>query len=109
MSAARLAQLQSRRAYLVALAAQQRADMARSFEAWKGPAALVDRGVAAWRFLKARPLLLAAGATLVVIVRRRRAMTWLSGLAALWRLYRMLTDRPPLPLPRPRQAPVRKG
>jgi hypothetical protein len=88
MSSGRLVKLQARRAHLVALAARQRADIARAFEAWKGPAALIDRGVAVWNFLKARPLLLAAGAALVVVLRRRHAMTWLSGAVALWRLYR---------------------
>lgn len=88
MSAGRLLELQARRAHLIALAARQRTDIAHAFQAWEGPAALIDRGVAAWNYLRARPLLLAAAAALVVILRRRHAARWLSGAVAIWRLYR---------------------
>jgi hypothetical protein len=89
MSSERLRELQVRRAHLLALAARQRLEIARSLEAWEGPMVLINRGIIVWKFLRSRPLLLAAGAALLVMLKRRRAMTWLSSAVALWRLYRV--------------------
>jgi hypothetical protein len=88
MISSNLRELQARRAHLVALASRQRADIARGFEAWERAFSLLDRGISVWNFLKSHPLLLGAAMSLVVILRPRRAVTWLSSAVALWRLYR---------------------
>ncbi|HWQ37199.1 MAG TPA: YqjK family protein [Burkholderiales bacterium] len=93
MISARLRHLQARRAQLVALAARQRDDLAAGLRALSGPVRLVDRGIAAWHYLKARPLWLAAGVALIVALQRRRAVAWMSGALALWRLYRTVRLR----------------
>lgn len=93
MISTRLRQLQARRAHLVALAARQRDELAEGLQALSGPVRLVDRGIAAWNYLKVRPLWTAAGVALIVALKRRRALTWMSGALALWRLYRTVRLR----------------
>jgi hypothetical protein len=88
MISAQLRELEARRLQLVALGAQHRAALARAFDAWAEPIALIDRGIAVWNYVRARPLLLAAGMALVVLLKRRHAIAWMPGAIAAWRLYR---------------------
>ena len=52
-----LARIAERRAELVARSAAQRADLGELCHAWHRPLAIVDQGVAVWRFLRAHPAL----------------------------------------------------
>jgi len=94
MISAQLRELHARRAYLVALGARQRAEVTRAFEAWAEPIALIDRGIALWNYLRARPLLIAAGTALLVVLKRRRAIKWMPGVIAVWKLYRSARWQP---------------
>lgn len=94
MMSGQLRELQARRAQLVALGMRQRAEVARAFDAWAEPIALIDRGIALWNYLRARPLLIAAGMAFLVVLKRRRAIAWMPGVVAAWRLYRSTRQWP---------------
>lgn len=79
-----------RRGELLAKISSQREQVAQIGTRWQVPLALADQGLAAWRFLRSRPLLVAGVAALLVW--RRRG---LAGLAKtgwkLWKSYRYLS------------------
>ena len=76
-----------RRGELLARIAAQRGQVAEVGARWQTPLALADRGLAAVRFLRSHPVLVAGVAALLVI--RRRGVTGLarSGWRA-WKVYR---------------------
>lgn len=85
----RMAALMQRRGELLARIAAQRGQVADVAARWETPLAIADRGVAAARFLRERPLLVAGAAALFVI--RRRGMTGLVRLGwVAWKGYRYL-------------------
>lgn len=79
-----------RRGELLAKISSQREQVAQIGTRWQAPLALADQGLAALRFLRSRPLLVAGVAALLVW--RRRG---LAGLAKtgwkLWKGYRYLS------------------
>lgn len=79
-----------RRSELLARIAVQREQLAEVGARWQTPLALADQGLAAVRFLRSHPVLVAGVAALFVI--RRRGMVGLvkSGWQ-LWKGYRYLT------------------
>jgi hypothetical protein len=85
---ARLIELRERRAQLREQAARERAALggalahAEVIEGWAG------KGVAAADWLRRRPLLIAAGVALLLALRPRRALGWLSRGITLWQLWR---------------------
>jgi hypothetical protein len=104
---ARLIELRERRATLRERAARERAALgdwlarAEVVEGW------VAKGAMAADWLRRRPLLLAAGAALLLALRPRRMLRWLSkGLAAwqLWREARALWQRVAPPAAPPKRA-----
>ncbi len=89
----KLAQLAQRRERLIAQAAQQRAALAESAQAWRGPFALADRGLAALRYLKQHPLWVVGGVAVAVALRPRGAMKWLGRGWAAYKVVRSLRAR----------------
>lgn len=87
---AKLVELAERRATLVARAAVQRTELAQRLAPWRGPLAVVDQGVAAVRYLKRHPELLAAMVTFAVVIRPRRVVSWIRRGWVLWRLVRVV-------------------
>ncbi len=82
----RLLAIQQRRANLVARAAAQRQDVREQFAAWSGPISVVDRIVAVFQRLYALPLMIPAGAALMLWLRRRRKWLWAGRLWSVWQL-----------------------
>ena len=80
-------EIMQRRGELLARIAAQREQVAEAGARWKAPLALADRGLAAARFLRARPLLVAGIAALFVI-RRRGAAGMVTGAWRMWKLYK---------------------
>lgn len=82
-----MAALMRRRGELLARIAAQRGQVADIAARWETPLAIADRGVAAFRFLRERPLLAAGMGALFVI--RRRGMMGLVRLGWMaWKGYR---------------------
>ena len=74
-----------RRGELLARIAVQREQVAVTAMRWQAPLALADKGLAAVRFLRSNPVLVAAAVALLVI--RRRGVTGL--VTAGWRIWRL--------------------
>ena len=85
--------IREQRARLVERAARQREALAQGVAALSVPIALADRGMAVARFIKARPALVAAAATLVMVLQPRRSLRWVQRGVALWQTWRWLAVR----------------
>lgn len=86
----RMLEVMQRRGELLARIASQREQMAEIETRWQAPLALADQGLAAMRFLRSNPVLVAGVAALFVI--RRRGMVGLvAGVWRAWKGYRYLT------------------
>ncbi|MHB1084574.1 MAG: YqjK family protein [Thiobacillus sp.] len=86
----KLAQLAERRQQLVALSAAQRAVLAYDLEPWRARLALVDRGVAAIRYVGRHPVLMMGSALVFAALRRRRIGKWLQQCLLVWQIGRRL-------------------
>lgn len=84
----RLVELARRRAELVARSASQRAELADIGHGCRLPMAIVDQGVAVWRFFRGHPALLVGMGVTFAVARPRRAIKWLSRGWSLWRFFR---------------------
>ena len=73
----KLARLAERRERLVAQAAVQRMALAQNIEPWRIPLARADQGLAALRFIRRHPALIAGGGVLVAVLRPARIWKWL--------------------------------
>jgi hypothetical protein len=85
-----LSELMARRRLLQAQSALQRATLAQGIAPWRPRLALVDRGIAAGRYLRRYPAALAAAGLLVAALRPRRAAGWLERGWLLWQVGRGL-------------------
>lgn len=86
----RMIELRQRRGELLARIAVQRGQLIEMSSRCEGPLALADQGMAVARFLRARPLLVAGVAALLVI--RRRGLTGLVRTGwKMWKGYRFYT------------------
>ena len=92
MSPSRI-QIREQRARLVERAARQREQLAQDIGVFSAPIALADRGMAAARFLRAHPEILAAAAALLVLLKPRRAFGWIRRGLALWQTWRWVAAR----------------
>ena len=86
----KLARLAERRRQLVAQAAAQRTALAHNLAPWHARLALVDRGVAVFRYIGHRPALMVGAALLVAALRPRRAGKWLQRGWVVWQFGRRL-------------------
>jgi hypothetical protein len=76
-----------RRGELQAKIAAQRGQLAEIGARWQTPLAIADQGVAAVRFMRANPVLVASVAALLVI-RRRGTAGLMIGMWRVWKAYR---------------------
>jgi hypothetical protein len=86
----KLAQLAERRRQLVAQAAAQRTALASNLEPWRPRLALVDQGVAMFRYIGRHPAWMVGAALLLVALRPRRARKWLQRGWLVWQVGRRL-------------------
>lgn len=80
-------EVMQRRGYLLARIASQREQVAQIGARWEAPLAFADKCLAAVRFLRSRPVLVASVASLF-IVRRRGLIGLARGGLLAWRGYR---------------------
>ena len=85
--------LTQRRGELLARIAVQREEMTEIEAEWNAPLALADEGVAAVRFLRHHPLLV-AGAIAFVMIRRHSVAALMWGVWGVWKGYRDLASIP---------------
>lgn len=90
---ARLARLAERRHNLIATAAAQRSALASAAAPWRARLEMVDRGIAAFDYVKRRPGLIAVGALVLLAWRPRRIGRWLERGWLLWQVGRKLRRR----------------
>lgn len=79
-----------RRSELLAKIDAQREQLTRAGVRWRMPLALADQGLAVWRFMRARPVLV-AGVTALLVWRRRGAVGAIKLGWRAWKGYRYLT------------------
>lgn len=89
----RLAAIEAKRARLLERAAREREHVAQSLQTWAQPLAFVDRGVAAVRYVVARPPLVAGTVFVLALLRPRRALKWARRAWGLWQGYRWLMQK----------------
>lgn len=90
---ARLARLAERRQNLIATAAAQRRALASAAAPWRARLEMVDRGIAAFDYLRRRPALIAVGAVLLLVLQPRRVGRWLERGWLVWQVGRKLRRR----------------
>lgn len=83
-------EVMQRRGELLARIASQREQVAAISTRWKTPLALADQGLAAVRFLRTKPVLVASAMALLVI-RRRGILGLTKGGWMAWKGYRFYT------------------
>lgn len=76
-----------RRGELLARIAAQREQVAVTAMRWQGPLALADKGLAAVRFMRSNPVIVAV-AVAVLMIRRRGVTGMLTTGWRMWRLYK---------------------
>ena len=89
----RLFELTQRRRELLARIAVQREQMTEIEAEWNAPLALADQGLAAVRFLRHHPVLV-AGVMGFIMIRRRSAAGLMWGVWRVWKGYRALASIP---------------
>lgn len=89
----RLIELAERRERLVARISRQRDELARHASPLKTVFTVADKGVAAARFLRRHPGLVAGTVGLFVAWRPRRALLWLGRGWSLWKVVQRLRQR----------------
>ncbi len=80
-------EVMQRRAELLSKIATQREQVAATAMRWQAPLALADKGLAAVRFLRSNPVLVAA-ALAVIAIRRRNVAGMLTAGWRMWRWYK---------------------
>lgn len=85
-----LQRLAERRNRLVTQAATQRMVLARQMTPWRPRFALADRGIAAVRYARRHPALLAGLGLLATALRSRFSSVWLQRGLVLWQIARSL-------------------
>lgn len=85
-----LHEIRSKRARLIAQADAQRDALAAATAGCRGAFALADRGIAAARWLRLHPYVIAAAALVLVLMRPQRVLKWTTRGLALWRGWRFV-------------------
>lgn len=88
-----LEDIRSRRVELLSRAAVARERLSVQIERWRPPLALADRGIALARVIRGHPEWMFAAATLVILLRPRRAVAWARRGFIAWRAWRWIGQR----------------
>lgn len=86
----KLTRLAERRSLLIAQAEAQRTALALNLGPWRARLALADKGIAAVRYVRSRPVLIVGAALLLAALRPRRVGTWLQRGWLAWQIRRRL-------------------
>lgn len=86
----RMTRLARRKGRLIAASTRQRAELAAELAAWRAPVAVLERGIAAARFVTAHPVIVAAAIATVAVLGRRRLLRWAGRALLVWRSWRTL-------------------
>jgi hypothetical protein len=86
----KLAELARRRSQLVVQAAAQRSALGHNLEPWRARLALVDQGVAVYRYGRRHPALMMSATFLLAALRPGRVGKWLQRGWVVWHLGRGL-------------------
>ena len=87
-----LTEIRARRAHLMARAAVERDRFSVQLHAWETPVALVDKSVAAARYLRRHPQWIVAAMVLLAVLRPRRALSWARNGLIAWRAWRWISQ-----------------
>lgn len=87
---ARLTEIARRKERIVASIGREREMISAEFRAWQKPLEVLDRGIAATRFLRAHPVLVAAAIALAAILGRHSLLRWAGRGLVVWRSWRAL-------------------
>ena len=85
-------ELRDQRARLLARAALEREQLSVQLEAWRAPLALVDKSIAATRYLRRHPQWIVAAAVVLALLRPRRALAWARRGFIAWRTWRWIAS-----------------
>ncbi len=88
----RLTQIRARRAQLLARAAVQRERLSVQLQPWETPLALVDKSIAAARYVRRHPQWIVAAVVLLIVLRPRRALSWARNGLIAWRAWRWISQ-----------------
>jgi hypothetical protein len=83
-----LEDIRERRAGLLARAALERAQISAQLEAWRAPLALLDKSLAAVRYVRRHPGWMIAAAMALAVLRPRRTFAWVRRGLIAWRAWR---------------------
>lgn len=83
-----LIELARRKERLIARGEQQRIAISVACLQWQKPLSVADRGIAIVSYLKAHPLVLAAGVVATAVVGRRNLLRWAGRGLFVWRAWR---------------------
>jgi len=83
-------EVMQRRGELLSRIATQREQIAGMGARWQAPLAVADQGLAAMRFLRSNPVLV-AGVAALLVVRRRGLIGLMRGVWRVWKGYRYFT------------------
>jgi len=83
---AKLIRLEERKASLVAKIERQRTELAQASAPWRGPLAVVDKGLLVTHYLKRHPELLAGLVLFSVVFRPKFAIRWFQRGWVAWKM-----------------------
>ncbi len=86
------ADLRDKRARLVVRAALERERLSAQLDALRAPVALLDKSIAAARYVRRHPEWLVAVAVVIALIRPRRVLAWARRGFVLWRTWRWISD-----------------
>jgi len=87
-----LSEIRARRAHLMARAAVERERISVQLHAWEAPLVLVDKSIAAARYVRRNPQWIVAAVVLLVVLRPRRALAWARNGLIAWRAWRWISQ-----------------
>jgi hypothetical protein len=83
-----VSEIRAKRAQLLARAAVQRERLSVQLQPWETPLALVDKGIAAVRYVRRNPQWIVAAVLLFAVLRPRRAIALARNGLIAWRAWR---------------------
>jgi hypothetical protein len=90
-TADRLTEIAQRKERLMRRAEAQRAAIAGSVEALRGPIRIADKGLEMVRFLRVHPVIVGVALAVVVVLRGRGVVSLVGRGLAIWRVWRSLS------------------